>query len=107
MAVRLLFPTAVFERDLLDPKWDKRRGVTKEYLNLVKDEMDAMRRRDPQGRKISNEYSGWQSNDGCESSPIMSQLMRKIEQLFKDEVLPYHGCNQNQMHMEIGIHGQT
>lgn len=102
MAVRLLFPYFTFERDLLDPSLDKRRGVTPEYLDLCVKAMDGMRKKDPAGRQVSNAYTGWQSRDGCESNPTLSQLMRKIEQLFKDEVLPFFGADQTKVSIHIG-----
>jgi len=102
MAVRLLFPNFVFEKNLLDHNLDKRRGVSREYLKQCADAMDGMRRKDPEGRRVSNAYTGWQSNDGCESNPILQQLMRKIEQVFKDEVLPFHGIDQTKASIHIG-----
>lgn len=59
MSVRLLFPTFVFERDLLDPNLDENRGIDQNYLDLLVDTMDGMRRKDPQGRRLSNAYTGW------------------------------------------------
>ena len=102
MAVRLLFPNFVFEKDLLDPELDQRRGVTEDYLKMCRDAMDGMRKRDPAGRQVSNQYTGWQSVDGCESNPALSQLMRKIEQQFKDEVLPFHRIDQTKCTVNIG-----
>ena len=54
------------------------RGFTKDYLVLLQTEIDNMRRKDPRGRRVSNQYTGWQSNDGCESSPIFQKLMNEI-----------------------------
>lgn len=91
MAVRLLFPTFVFHRDLLNPELPEEAGLTEEYVGMLKEEMDAMRKRDPVGRRLSNAYTGWQSNDGCESSPIFQKLINRIERTFYDEVFPFHG----------------
>ena len=43
MAVELLFPNFVFHRHLLDPNLSDRQGVSPEYLQSLKDEMDAMK----------------------------------------------------------------
>ena len=102
MAVRLLFPTHVFHRNLLQEGLDDSRGVTEEYLGMLKDEMDAMRKRDPVGRQLSNAYTGWQSKDGCESSPIFQKLINRIEHLFYDEVFPFNGLNPQIAHMRLG-----
>ena len=102
MAVRLLFPTHVFHRNLLQEGLDDSRGVSEEYLGMLKDEMDAMRKRDPVGRQLSNAYTGWQSKDGCESSPIFQKLINRIEHLFYDEVFPFHGLNPQIAHMRLG-----
>jgi len=102
MAVRLLFPTFIFHRYLLDPNLPEDRGVSQDYLNLLRHEMDNMRKKDPKGRQISNAYTGWQSNDGCESHPAFVKLMRRIVHTFNDEVLPFHGLSKNTHKVEIG-----
>ena len=84
MAVRLLFPTFVFEKDLLDPSLDSNRGIDQNYLDLLVDTMDGMRRKDPQGRRLSNAYTGWQSHDGCESNPAFQKIMNRIQTMFYD-----------------------
>jgi hypothetical protein len=76
--IRHLFPTVVFQRNLLNPNLGKERSFSDEYIKMLKDEMDAMRRRDPIGRKISNAYTGWQSNDGVDNNPIFQKLMNRI-----------------------------
>jgi len=91
MAVRLLFPSFLFHRNLLD--CGENRGFKEDYLNLLTTEIDNMRRQDPQGRRVSNQYTGWQSNDGCESSPIFQKLMNEIVHTFNDEVLPFNGLD--------------
>lgn len=68
MSVRLLFPTLLFEYNLLEEGL-----VTQTYLDELKADMDAMRMKDPVGRQISNAYTGWQSNDGCESRLCMGK----------------------------------
>ena len=102
MAVRLLFPTYVFERDLLDPNLSEYQGCTQEYFDMLKDEMDTMRVRDPEGRRISNAYTGWQSNDGVERHPTFTKVLNRIERLFIDEVLPFHGYHEGKVSMKIG-----
>ena len=102
MAVRLLFPTFVFEVDLLNDDLHPQDGLTEEYLNSLKQEMDAMRDRDPAGRRVSNAYSGWQSNDGCESNPAFAQLIKKIQRVFQREVIPFHGLNPVKATMQMG-----
>ena len=91
MAVRLLFPTFIFHRNFLAEGLPEDNALTEEYCGMLKDEMDAMRRRDPIGRRLSNAYTGWQSKDGCESSPIFQKLMNRIQQVFYHEVFPFHG----------------
>jgi len=101
MAVRLLFPTMVFHRNLLCPNLEDK-GFNEDYLLLLKRTMDEMRRQDPEGRKVSNAYTGWQSNDGCESSPAFKKLMRCITQTFYDEVFPFHGLTDRDYKVGIG-----
>ncbi len=76
MAVRLLFPTLLFEYNLLEEGL-----VTETYLQQMKADMDSMRRKDPEGRRISNAYTGWQSNDGVEGRPIWTKVMTNHLQL--------------------------
>ena len=61
MSVRLLFPTFMFEYNIVEEGL-----VSEEYLMSLKNDMDAMRKKDPVGRRVSNQYTGWQSNDGVE-----------------------------------------
>ena len=75
MSVSLLFPTPIFSRNFLDPNLAANQGYNEDYAEMLKNEIDTMRRKDPEGRRISNAYTGWQSNDGCESSPIFQKLM--------------------------------
>jgi uncharacterized protein (TIGR02466 family) len=93
MAVRALFPTFLFHRNFHQENLGETQRYSEEYSIMLRDEMDAMRRRDPVGRQLSNQYTGWQSNDGCESNPTFQKCMNRIQQLFIDEVLPFHGLN--------------
>ena len=100
MSVRLLFPTYFFSRNMLDPNLDENQGYDLEYNNMLVEEVKAMRKRDPIGRFVSNapsaekQYiSGWQSKDGCETSPIFQKCMNRISKFFQDEVLPFHGIH--------------
>ncbi len=100
MSVRLLFPTYFFSRNMLDPNLDESQGYDLEYNNMLVEEVKAMRKRDPIGRFVSNapsaekQYiSGWQSKDGCETSPIFQKCMNRISKFFQDEVLPFHGIH--------------
>ena len=65
MSVRLLFPTFMFEYNIVEEGL-----VSEEYLMSLKNDMDAMRKKDPVGRRVSNQYTGWQSNDGVESHQL-------------------------------------
>jgi len=93
MSVRLIFPTTLFHRNFLQENMPESRGVDRNYLQMLVDEMDAMRRRDPKGRMFSNQYTGWQSHDGCEKNPIFQKCMNRIITFYNDEVLPYHGLD--------------
>ena len=101
MAVRLIFPTHIFHRNFTHETLGEDRGFSKEYCIMLRDEMDAMRRRDPIGRQLSNQYTGWQSNDGCERNPTFQKCMNKINQFFIDEVIPFHGLNPNLVKLDI------
>lgn len=103
MSVRLLFPLTIFERDMLrDERLTPRQGVTEEYLKQLKDEMDKMREKDPMGRRVSNAYTGWQSNDSVETNQVFAPLMRKIKSVFDEEVFPYHGLDLGVVQMSMG-----
>jgi len=104
MAVRLLFPTYMFHRNLLDESMPEDLGLNQEYLDLLVREIDEMRRKDPKGRQISNAYTGWQSNDGCDNHPSFVKLVNRIERVFADEVLPFHGITDESGHrMKIKV----
>jgi len=87
--IKLMFPAYVFEWDFLGDQQTEL--MSPEYFELMKNEMDAMRRRDPEGRKISNAYSGWQSNDGVDTNPIFQKMMRQIKIKVRDEIGPVLG----------------
>ena len=102
MSVRLLFPTYVFERNLLDTNLPEDRGLSQQYMEQLVRECNAMRRKDPVGRQLSNQYTGWQSNDGCESHPAFQPLIKRIERTFYDEVWPFHGLDETECQMDVG-----
>ena len=109
MSVRLLFPTYMFHRNFLDPNLCEQQGYDLEYNQMLVEEMDAMRKRDPKGRQVSNamapnqkHLAGWQSKDGCESSPVFQKCMNRISRFFADEVLPFHGIQPQMIGMEPG-----
>jgi uncharacterized protein (TIGR02466 family) len=93
MSVRLAFPTVIFERDLLDKERYGNGAVDIEYLNFLRDEMNAWRQRDPKGRQISNRYTGWQSHDGIEQHPSFAKIIRCIQTALREEVQLYFGVN--------------
>ena len=108
ISVRLLFPTYLFSRNMLDPNLDENQGYDLEYNDMLVEEVKAMRKRDPMGRLVSNSpapgtkhIAGWQSNDGCERNPTFQKCMNKINQFFIDEVLPFHGLNPNLVKLDI------
>ena len=76
--------------------------VSEEYLMSLKNDMDAMRKKDPVGRRVSNQYTGWQSNDGVESRPAWQKLNRVIKNKFNDEVLPFLGVNTMNASINLG-----
>ncbi len=96
MAIKLFSPAVVVVRRWLDEPDDKVEGLTPEYFALLKNEMDAMRTRDPQGRKRSNAGSGWQSNDGIDNNPIFNKLMRNIKKMAQNELLGFCGFKPGQ-----------
>ena len=66
--------------------------MTAEYFDMCRKEIDAMRVRDPQGRRRSNAGHGWQSNDGIDDNPIFNKLMREIRRVVAHELMPYLGA---------------
>ena len=91
MAIRLFAPSIICEKHFLTER-DSVAGITPEYFEMLKNEMDAMRERDPKGRHRSNQGYGWQSNDGVDTNPIFSQLIRLIKRTMSHEVMPYLGA---------------
>ena len=87
--IKQMFPAYVFEWDFLGEH--RTELMSPEYFELMRNEMDAMRKRDPVGRKVSNAYSGWQSNDGVDNNPIFQKMMRQIKIKIRDEIGPVLG----------------
>lgn len=102
MSVRLLFPSFVFHRNLLSEDLPEDRKLDQGYLDQLVREINQMRYKDPEGRRLSNAYTGWQSHDGCESHPAFQKIMRQIENTFYDEVWPFHGLEKHITQLRIG-----
>ena len=92
MAIRLVFPAVTVEKSYLNKEQDFKQGMTAEYFDMCKKEIDAMRKRDPKGRHRSNQGYGWQSNDGIDNNPIFIKMMREIKRVFAHELMPYLGA---------------
>jgi len=97
MAVRLLFPTFLFEYNLLEEGL-----VTETYLQQLKADMDSMRAKDPVGRRISNAYTGWQSNDGVERRPIWNKMLRVMKDKLNQDIVRFHGIDLSKVQVTIG-----
>jgi len=95
--VRLLFPTYLFEFNLLEEGL-----ITQEYLDSLKMDMDAMRKKDPVGRRVSNQYTGWQSVDGVENRPAWAKLNRIIKNKYNDVVVPWMGVDTSVATVSLG-----
>jgi len=93
MAVHYLFPNFVFERDFLGRHSHIEPSMNEDYFEQLKNEIDAMRKKDPVGRKVSNAYTGWQSKDGCDNNPIFIKCIRSIKRMMRDEVMLHLGLN--------------
>jgi len=101
MAVRLMHPTYLFHTSFLHEPRDKCSTMTEEYFGLLKNEMDAIRKRD-KGRKISNqENTSWQSNDGIERNPIFIGAIRQIKRVVRDEMMPFFGAKKDSFDIEF------
>ena len=61
-----------------------------------------MRKKDPVGRNISNAYSGWQSNDGCERHPAFTKIMRVLKDIYNNEICGFHAINTGKIQISIG-----
>ena len=96
--IRLVFPAYVRIKQYLTK--DKNSEITPEYMVALKNEIDAMRRRDPTGRNISNR-NGWQSVDGVDTNPVFIRAMRQIKREFRDELVPFLGIEKNTAHIDL------
>ena len=90
--IKILFPAYVLTKEYLGK--DKNSEITPEYMVALKEEIDAMRRRDPTGRNVSNR-NGWQSVDGIERNPVFIRAMRQIRREFRDELIPFLGIKKD------------
>ncbi len=95
--IRLLFPTIVYEENLVESG-----RITEDYCDMLKDAVDGMREKDPVGRNISNAYSGWQSNDGCDNHPAFGKLMRILRDIYNNEICGFHNLNRGKIQITIG-----
>jgi len=101
--IRYLFPTVIFQRNMTCPtQMGDDLVLDDEYMKMLKDEMDAMRRRDGVGRQVSNAYTGWQSNDGVDSNPTFQKLMNRISTVFYQEVWNYYGIDPTKTAFQMG-----
>jgi len=101
MAVRLMFPTYLFHKSFLHEEKDRCSTMTEEYFGLLRDEMDAIRKRD-EGRFLSNqENTSWQSNDGLETNPIFIGAVRQIKRVMRDEIMPFMGVKKDSFDIEF------
>ena len=91
MAIKLFSPAVIGIREWLANPDHKVEGLTPEYFHMLKEEMDAMRSRDPEGRTRSNKGLGWQSNDGVDTNPIFNKLLRQIKRTVSEEIMGYCG----------------
>ena len=96
--IKLLFPTYVLTKQYLTR--DKCSEITPEYMVALKEEIDAMRKRDPKGRNISNR-NGWQSVDGIDQNPIFIRALRQIKRAFRDELVPFLGIEKDTAKIEL------
>lgn len=96
--IKILFPAYVLTKEYLGK--DKNSEITPEYMVALKEEIDAMRRRDPTGRNVSNR-NGWQSVDGVERNPVFIRAMRQIRREFRDELIPFLGIKKDSAKIEL------
>ena len=96
--IRLVFPAYVLIKQYLTK--DQNSEITPDYMVALKNEIDAMRRRDPTGRNISNR-NGWQSVDGVDTNPVFIRAMRQIKREFRDELIPFLGIEKNTAHIDL------
>tara|TARA_B100000674_G_scaffold98913_2_gene71663 strand:+ start:1235 stop:1918 length:684 start_codon:yes stop_codon:yes gene_type:complete len=100
MSIRLLFPAYMCQKNFLTRKEDFTPEITEKYMKALKDEIDAMRSRDPKGRNVSNR-NGWQSVDGVDRNPVFIRAMRQIRRVFRDELVPFLGIEKNTADIEL------
>ena len=96
--IRLLFPTYVLIKQYLSK--DQNSEITPKYMVALKNEIDAMRKRNPTGRNVSNR-NGWQSIDGVDTNPVFIRAIRQIRREFRDELLPFLGIEKNTATIEM------
>ena len=96
--IKLLFPAFVLTKEYLGK--DKCSEITPEYMVALKEEIDAMRKRNPTGRNVSNR-NGWQSIDGIERNPVFIRAMRQIRREFRDELIPFLGIKKDSAKIEL------
>lgn len=90
MSVSLLFPAYVFERQLLGKDKFLNPNIDAEYFNILKNEIDFIRKKDPVGRKLSN-TGGWQSKEGLLSNPVFNTAFQSIKDMITTEMMPFLG----------------
>ena len=88
------------QKNFLTRKEDFTPEITEKYMKALKDEIDAMRSRDPKGRNVSNR-NGWQSVDGVDRNPVFIRAMRQIRRVFRDELVPFLGIEKNTADIEL------
>ena len=96
--IKILFPAYVLTKEYLGK--DKCSEITPEYMVALKEEIDAMRKRNPTGRNVSNR-NGWQSVDGIERNPVFIRAMRQIRREFRDELIPFLGIKKDSAKIEL------
>jgi len=95
-SVTALFPTYLFSYDLI-----KLGYVNEEYLSQLKDAILEMRTKDPIGRRVSNAYTGWQSNDGCESHSRFTRLYRAFNRITQSQLTPFFGLSPSEVQVTV------
>ena len=75
MAVRLMYPTYLFHTSFLHEPRDKCSTMTEEYFGLLRNEMDAIRKRD-KGRSYLSK-KGYQSDPILWKEKVFESLLEK------------------------------
>lgn len=101
MSVKLLFPAYVFKRDFLGRDSHKDMSMHQEYFDMMKNEIDMMERTDHQGRSVSNQGRGWQSNDGVDHHPTFVKCVRAIKRTIRDEMMPFMGLKDGSFRIDF------